>query len=286
MAFFNLFSMEKSSAKQRKILEKNDIDALLAPNGNVPSDELLTELLNFQDLSGEAFEELLARILRNAGYHVRLTKKSYDYGIDLIVSRHEKEEPFYLIQAKKRRHKYRQEFITRNMLENSAAGKEVYQAPNAQICFITTSYFDEAALRFAAKANIMTINFKDLFIFISKHNPAIIYNRYIELSNQQLPAAALANSSMKSSQKKKSTFTCENCGNVLAVKKNKNATYFLGCANYEKESKRAYTIPKCKNCGTALRLTKFRYNLQYAFICPNNKVSVQCKDNIIYITNT
>jgi HJR/Mrr/RecB family endonuclease len=286
MAFFNLFPRKTSGTTRKKALESTDINTLLAPNGNVPSDELLSELLNFQDLSGEAFEELLARLLRNAGYHVKLTKKSYDYGIDLIVSRHEKEEPLYLIQAKKRRHKHRQEFITRSMLENSAAGKEVYQAPNAQICFITTSYFDEAALRFAAKANIMTINFKDLFIFISKHNPAIIYNRYIELSNQQLPATAQANNPAKGTQKKKSTCTCENCGNVLAVKKGKNATYFLGCANYEKESKRAYTLPKCKNCGTALRLTKFRYNQQYAFICPNNKESAQCKANIIYITNT
>ncbi|MTD38647.1 hypothetical protein GIX45_08395 [Erwinia sp. CPCC 100877] len=285
MAFFNLFSMKKSEPAAKNVIEQNDINSLLAPNGNVPSDELLSELLNFQDLSGEDFEQLLAKLLRNAGYHVKLTNKSYDYGIDLIVRRHEKEEPLYLIQAKKRRHKQRQDFITRSMLENSAAGKEVYHAPNAQICFITTSYFDEAALRFAAKANIMTINFKDLFIFVAEHNPAIIYNQYIKLSNQQ-NAAPLPNAPGNYAKKDKITCTCQNCGNVLAVKKGNNYHYFLGCANYKQEAKKAYEVPKCKHCNRTLLLRKFRYGQQYAFICPNNKESVQCKNSIIYITNT
>lgn len=287
MVFFNPFSKEKNLATQVVKSERNEISNLLAPNGNVPNNELLTELLNFQHLSGEEFEDLLARLLRNAGYLVRLTKRSYDYGIDLIVHRHENEPPLYLIQAKKRRHGQNQYYITREMVEKTAGGKEIYQAQNAQICIITTGYFEEPALRYAEKANIMTVNFKDIFLFIANHNPTILYNKYMELTNQKEKSTSNSSILQDKTEVTKITCTCENCGNVLSVKKGKNYSYFLGCANYEKEKrKRAYTTPKCNHCGKSLHLIKFKNSQHFAFVCPENKNSEACKKSFTAITNT
>lgn len=287
MEFFRAFSKERTNAIGKKNDEKNKISNLLAPNGNVPSNELLTELLSFQYMTGEEFEDLLARLLRNAGYLVELTKKSYDYGIDLIVRRHEAEPPLYLIQAKKRRHGQKQYYITREMVEKTAGGKEIYHAPNAQICVITTSYFDEPALRYAEKANILALNFKDIFLFIAAANPSIIYNKYVELAGQQKNKPSTNTPPKVKTEINKLTCMCENCGNVLSVKKGKNYSYFLGCANYEKEDKkRAFTMPKCSHCGKTLQVIKFKNSQQYAFVCPENKKSEKCKSSLTYITNS
>ncbi|WP_339101822.1 restriction endonuclease [Candidatus Enterococcus clewellii] len=287
MGFFRAFSKEKNATIEKMTNEKNEINDLLAPNGNVPSNELLTELLNFQHMTGEEFEDLLARLLRNAGYLVSLTKKSNDYGIDLVVRRHESEPPLYLIQAKKRRHGQKQYYVTREMVEKTAGGKEIYRAPNAKICIITTGYFDGPALRYAEKANILTLNFKDIFLFITANNPTIIYDKYLELTLQSGKPEDAVNQSTVKPEAGKMTCSCENCGNVLAVKKGRNYSYFLGCANYEKEKrKKAFTVPKCVHCGKTLQLVKFRNSHQFAFVCPDNKTSEKCKSSFSAITNT
>lgn len=286
MGFFRAFK-EKTAVTEKNTDRNNKINNLLAPNGNVPSNALLTELLSFQHMNGEEFEDLLARLLRNAGYLVELTKKSNDYGIDLIVRRHEAEPPLYLIQAKKRRHGQNQYYITREMVEKTAGGKEIYHAPNAKICIITTGYFEEPAIRYAEKANILTLNFKDIFLFIADHNPMIVYNKYVELSDLSNQTEKVTKQTVRKSEVARLTCTCENCGNVLAVKKGKNYSYFLGCANYEKENrKKAFSLPKCAHCGKTLQLIKFKNSNNFAFICPENKNSEACRQSLTAITNT
>lgn len=104
---------------------------------------------SIDNLSGNEFEEMLYYLLLSHGLKVTKTKKSHDYGADLII--HNKDK-IIVIQCK---------LYTKHAVGNSAV-QEIYTATNyynANIGIIATnSHFSKSAITLAEKSGIILWN--------------------------------------------------------------------------------------------------------------------------------
>lgn len=89
--------------------------------------------------SGETFERYLRVIFQSKGYTVKMTKKSHDYGADLIIS---KNGETIAVQAKRYRNK-----VGIKAIQEAVASMKVYSCNRTMV--ITNSYYTKSALELA-----------------------------------------------------------------------------------------------------------------------------------------
>lgn len=99
-------------------------------------------ILQIDEMTGREFEEYLRVLFLERGYRVRLTKKTGDYGVDLVLSSKNQK---IIVQAKR----YKKNVGIKAVQEISAA-KNHYQADECWV--VTNSYFTDPA-RNLAKSN-------------------------------------------------------------------------------------------------------------------------------------
>ena len=112
-------------------------------------------------LDGEDFEELLAMIFRQRGLKVTKTKKSHDYGADLLVST---KDEIIAIQCKL----YYNRSVSNSAVQEIATAKDYYQASRAVV--ITNSKFTKPAEILAEKIGVKLIDRNSLQKLLSCKN--------------------------------------------------------------------------------------------------------------------
>ena len=110
-------------------------------------------------LSPFDFEEWIASFLRVAGYKAKVTKKSGDYGVDVIA---EKEHDKIAIQVKK----YTKP-VGIKPIQEVYTGKEYYGCNDAWV-MTTAPYFTQAAKNLASIHNVKLFNKEDLILFLNQ----------------------------------------------------------------------------------------------------------------------
>ena len=102
-------------------------------------------------MSGEEFEEFLKTHFEELGYHVQLTPKSNDYGIDLICKKRKyvenEQENGFVVQAKRYKGK-----VGVAAVQQVIAGAKYYDCKYGMV--ITNSYFTSNAWELAKKSGI------------------------------------------------------------------------------------------------------------------------------------
>src|SRR5699024_8040832 len=113
-------------------------------------------------MSGYEFEEYLKVLFKALGYRPMVTKKSGDYGADVILKGANK----IVIQAK--RYGYKNN-VSMDAVREVFAAKSYYQADEAWV--ITNSYFTKQAKELAIACDIKILNRYKLEKFIVRINP-------------------------------------------------------------------------------------------------------------------
>ncbi|NEP27007.1 MAG: restriction endonuclease [Moorea sp. SIO3I6] len=142
----------------------NEIENLLKVQ--IESIEDIDEQLDAVDkMTGREFEEFLAKLFKQLGYQVRLTKTSGDYGADLVIERGEIKA---VVQAKRK-----QSSVGIDAVQQVAAAIAHYQANLGLV--ITNSKFTKNAKNLAASNKIELWdrdNLKKLFKKVYKQKPS------------------------------------------------------------------------------------------------------------------
>lgn len=160
-------------------------------------------------LSGYEFEEYLKVLFKKIGYKPQVTKKSGDFGADLVLKGKNK----IVVQAK--RYGYKNN-VSLDAVREAYSAKAFYQADEAWV--ITNSFFTKQAIQLAKACNVKLLNRYDLQEFINKVNPEQTVNEVVKNINP-------------TNHEKK----CPNCGSVMVVRESDAyKTRFFGCSNYPK----------------------------------------------------
>lgn len=112
-------------------------------------------------LSGEEFEDLLSIYFKSLGLKVTKTKRSHDYGADLIVK---SKTDVIAIQCKL----YYKRTVSNSAVQEIASAKEFYSANKAVV--ITNSTFTKPAEVLADKIGVNLINRTKLISMLSYNN--------------------------------------------------------------------------------------------------------------------
>lgn len=99
-------------------------------------------------MTGEEFEKYLEEILKFQSYKTNLTKRSGDFGTDIVAR---KNQEVYSIQAK--RYKYN---VSRTAISDAVAAMKFYGCNRSMV--ITTNYFSSDAKKFAEVNNCVLID--------------------------------------------------------------------------------------------------------------------------------
>lgn len=133
-------------------------------------------LSQIDSLSGVEFENLLKTIFEKQGYEVELTKKSHDYGADLILRKNNK---LSVVQAKC----YDRTVGIKAVQEIISAQKH-YHAENMFVA--TNRYFSKDAIILASEHDVKLIDRDVIGLFVRKYLPQI------ELSQKKYVATNIA----------------------------------------------------------------------------------------------
>ena len=107
-------------------------------------------------MNGREFEKFLAAVFEKAGYAVKLTKTSGDFGADLILT---KDITRIAVQAKRSSSK-----ISVSAVQEVSASKAYYNCNNAWV--VTNSYFTKPATVLASQNGIKLIDRSELMKLI------------------------------------------------------------------------------------------------------------------------
>ena len=99
-------------------------------------------------MEGFEFEEYVAALLSDLGYETSTTKKSGDFGVDIIVERNGEK---IIIQTKR----YSQK-VSVSAIQEISAAQSFYRIYNAWV--VTNNYFTEPAIKLAKANNINLVN--------------------------------------------------------------------------------------------------------------------------------
>ncbi len=113
-------------------------------------------------MSGEDFEQFLGALLRSRGFSVAFTRRSGDFGADIVAS---KDGARYSIQAKRRRRS-----IDRSAIADAVGAMALYHCSKSMV--ITSSYFTNQAKQFAKANNCQLVDRDQLADWISAFSPA------------------------------------------------------------------------------------------------------------------
>lgn len=137
----------KIQLKKRKNLENIDI----------------YNISQIDDLSGVEFENLLKEIFESQGYAVQLTKKSHDYGADLVLT---KKEKVSIVQAKC----YGKNIGIKAIQEIISARKH-YGA--SEMFVATNRYFSKDAMVLASEHDVKLIDRDVIVNLVRAYSPNI-----------------------------------------------------------------------------------------------------------------
>lgn len=104
---------------------------------------------NIDSLDGVEFEELLEAVFVAKGYRVTKTKKSYDYGADLLI---QKNDIIIAVQCKL----YYKHSVGNSAVQEASSAKDYYNANFAVV--ITNSKFSKPAQILAEKIGVELID--------------------------------------------------------------------------------------------------------------------------------
>lgn len=113
---------------------------------------LRSSLYEIDRMSGEEFEQLLAAHFSSQGYQVRLTKKSGDFGVDLLCRRDGR-----LIGVQAKRYKAS---VGVAAIQQVIGGMQYYGCDCAMV--VTNSYFTAPAQELAKKSGVILWDREDL----------------------------------------------------------------------------------------------------------------------------
>lgn len=120
-------------------------------------------LSQIDSLNGEEFEKLLKNIFEKQGYKVELTKRSHDYGADLVL---EKNNKISIVQAK-----CYGKNIGIKAVQEIISAKRHY---NAEEMFVATNrYFSKEAIILASEHNVKLIDRDVISLLVRKYIPKI-----------------------------------------------------------------------------------------------------------------
>ncbi|HNT29320.1 MAG TPA: restriction endonuclease [bacterium] len=109
-------------------------------------------------MTGFAFQDYLANLFRELGYHITKTPHRADYGCDFIIARDGKKA---VVQAKRS-----SDVISIKAVQEAIAAKEYYRTDYAAV--ITNNRFSSNALRIAEKTGVILISRENLLNRIKK----------------------------------------------------------------------------------------------------------------------
>lgn len=156
-------------------------------------------------MDGFQFEVYLKALFRELGYHPEVTKRSCDYGVDVIL----KGKKRIVIQAKRYGIKNR---VGIRAVQEVYAGKAYYKADEAWI--VTNSVFTKQAEELAKACQVKLIDRFELQNLITKVNPE---QKAKDVYQQVNPAER----------------KCPVCKNQLVIRySKKNDNKFFGCSQF------------------------------------------------------
>lgn len=160
---------------------------------------------DIDQMDGFQFEFYLLALFKQLGYQPLETKKSHDYGADLILKGKNK----IVIQAKRYNFKNR---VGIEAIQQIYAAKAYYQAQEAWV--ITNSRYTPNAINLAKACGVKLLDRVDLQEFINKVNPEV--------------TAAQVHQQVESDSR-----ICPKCGETLVVRSSRNnARKFFGCTSF------------------------------------------------------
>lgn len=121
------------------------------------------DMTQIDALSGVEFEKLLKKIFELQGYSSVLTKKSHDYGADLVL---EKKGKVSIVQAKCYGHN-----VGIKAVQEIVAAKEHYKAHDLFVA--TNRHFSKDAIVLALEHGVKLIDRDVLFSLVKKFRPVI-----------------------------------------------------------------------------------------------------------------
>ena len=156
-------------------------------------------------MDGHQFEVYLKALFRELGYRPEVTKRSCDYGVDVIL----KGKNRIVIQAKRYGMKNR---VGIGAVQEVYAGKAYYKADEAWI--VTNSFYTKQAKELAKACQVKLIDRVELQNFINKVNPE---QKAEDVYQQVEPAER----------------KCPVCKNQLVIRySKKNDNKFFGCSQF------------------------------------------------------
>ena len=132
------------------------------------------DINNIDSLSGYEFEEFLASLFVSLGYKVTKTKKSRDYGADLIVTNN---NISIAIQCKL----YFNHSVSNSAIQEVSTAKKYYNTDLALV--ITNSHFSTPSIKLANKTNVVLWDREILINIISNCNRKSDLDKYINIGN-------------------------------------------------------------------------------------------------------
>lgn len=161
-------------------------------------------------MDGFQFEVYLKALFQKLGYKPEVTRKTGDYGADLVLKGKNK----IVIQAKRYNQKNK---VGISAVQEILGAKEYYKANEAWV--ITNSTFTPQAIKLAESSNVKLLDREALQKFINQINPE---------STAENNLAKEVFNEVESENKK-----CPRCGNDLVVRvSKKSGAKFMGCSGF------------------------------------------------------
>ncbi|WP_412758954.1 restriction endonuclease [Metabacillus fastidiosus] len=156
-------------------------------------------------MDGFQFEVYLKALFKELGYKTEVTKKTGDYGADLVLQGKKK----IVIQAKRYNIKNK---VSIGAVQEVYAAKAYYQASEAWV--ITNSLFTKQAEILAKACGVKLLDRIELLNFINKINPNV---KAQEIYNEVPPESR----------------KCAKCGDKMVLRKMKQkGNKFFGCSQF------------------------------------------------------
>ncbi len=155
----------KINQEQERIFKENELKEKKAKEAQYIEhlDKLQKSNIEQVDLmSGFEFEEFVGSILSNLGYKSCTTKKSGDFGVDIIL---EKDEKKIIVQTKRYSKK-----VSVGAIQEISTAQNFYGIYNAWV--VTNNYFTESAIKLAESNHIKLVNRDELISLILKSKEA------------------------------------------------------------------------------------------------------------------
>lgn len=116
---------------------------------------------NFANMSPFDFEHFVARLLKEMGYKTEVTKKTGDFGTDIIAKKGNK---ITAVQCKRHNEK---NFVGNKLIQQLLGSMNFYHA--TQCIFVTTSYYTKPAIKQAENAPIELWDKDTFHELVKKH---------------------------------------------------------------------------------------------------------------------